>query len=94
MITRLSCDEIYSRVVRSKDPQTEQTVYLYYLVPFKEKVFFWPQRGFTEAFDSGELSEISIRPDFIIKDKYILISFITYTGRIETRERRKNLLRK
>lgn len=91
---KLSYDEIYSRIFRSKHPETEQTVYYYYLVPFKEKVFFYPIRGFAEALDRGEVEEIILRPDLTDPEKCIMISFKPYDGYIRNRLARKNALEK
>lgn len=92
-LTKLSCEEIYSRIVRSKDKETGQTVYFYYLVPFKEKVFFYPPKGFSEAMDKGEVNEVTLKPDFTNKQKCILVSFRTYSGVIENSFNRRNILR-
>lgn len=91
---RLSCEEIYSRIVRGKDPETGQTVYYYYLVPFKEKVFFYAPKGFTEAFNRGEVNEVILRPDFTNPKKCIFILFKTYSGYVENRLEQKNTLQK
>ncbi len=91
---KLAYDEIYARIVRGKDPSTGQTVYFYYLVPFKEKVFFFPLRGLAEALDRGEVCEITLKPHDVDKNRCILVSYKVYPSYVENKLWKKNMEQK
>ena len=70
----LSCEEIYSRVIKLNNSMG----YHYYTVPFKEKVFFLPLRGFYDEWIKGNVREIILVPDVINPNKMIMMDFKTY----------------
>lgn len=73
----LSCEEIYTRVIKKQDA----ACYYYYTVPFKEKVFFYPLRGFLDDFMGGYVSEIVLVPHVADPERMEMLSYKTYKTR-------------
>lgn len=84
--TVLSCEEIYSRVVKRNDSAS----YYYYIVPFKEKVFFFPISGFYEHFMKGNICEITLMNHEADPDRMVMVSYKTHTQEIANLKRTYN----
>lgn len=70
----LSYEEIYGRIVKRNDSAS----YYYYTVPFKEKVFFFPLRGFYDEWIKGNVREIILVPHPADKERMVMMDFKTY----------------
>lgn len=82
----LSCEEIYGQIVKRNDSPS----YYYYIVPFKEKVFFFPILGFYENFMKGNVREITLAKHDADPNRMLMLGYKTYSQEKANQKRRYN----